>query len=416
MAEGSEGPHGPTEKAKWTPVEVTALVDYLHEHCAERVKAGNFKDAIYNAAATALWPLYNNTSAIKTGKMVAYKWGTKFCAVILWAKSENFHLTDALLMLIKDSVTWKGALGFNRGAVNDPMPTGKGRSFIQHCEDITDEFFLHHNTNSEFVKDNLPALRTVIKNLINSLKSTFTKYHNKLGKTGHGLVTSGHADELYEGSEATNVYEAIEKKFPWYLQMSVLMGSSPVSSWKAISNSQSYLNLAVLGVDDDADEDETECCTPTLMVDEDVALRSIGPLSPCGNLPSDKLEDEEEEVVFLPKIKFTVPVKHTAESPAVTQSSKKHKTPQDLVKEVADTECEARLMHEMHARECTTRERVKCQAAHDTAVAVEGMHLKSQAEQVAMQWAHELLMLEKQIELAHLHSGYSTSIDPHLQG
>ncbi|KIK78705.1 hypothetical protein PAXRUDRAFT_16730 [Paxillus rubicundulus Ve08.2h10] len=252
-------------------------------------------------------------------------------AVILWAKSENFHLTDALLTLIEDSVMWKGALGFNRGAINDPTPTGKGRSLI------------HHNTNIEFSKDDLPALRTVIKNWINSLKSTFTKYCNKLGETGHSLVMSGHADKLYEGIEATNVYEAIEKKFPWYLWMSALMGSSPVLSRKAISNSQSYLNLAVLGVDDDADEDETEHHTPTLMVDEDVTLKSIGPLSPRGSLPSDKLEDKEEEVVFLLKIKFTVPAKCATESPAVSQSAKKCKTPQDLVKEVADAEREACL-------------------------------------------------------------------------
>ncbi|KIK94653.1 hypothetical protein PAXRUDRAFT_434756 [Paxillus rubicundulus Ve08.2h10] len=105
--------------------------------------------------------------------------------------------------------------------------------------------------------------------------------------------------------------------------MNVLMGSSPVSSWKAISNSQSYLNLAVLGVVDDDDEDETKRHTPILMVDEDVALRSIGPLSPCGNLPSDKLKDEDEEVVFLLRIKLTVPAKHAAESPAVSQSAKK---------------------------------------------------------------------------------------------
>ncbi|KIK82171.1 hypothetical protein PAXRUDRAFT_14876 [Paxillus rubicundulus Ve08.2h10] len=43
----------------------------------------------------------------------------KSCA----AKSENFHLTDTLLVLIKNSVTWKGTLGFDKGAVNDPMPT-----------------------------------------------------------------------------------------------------------------------------------------------------------------------------------------------------------------------------------------------------------------------------------------------------
>ncbi|KAF9221757.1 hypothetical protein BS17DRAFT_819271 [Gyrodon lividus] len=36
-----------------------------------------------------------------------------------WAKMENFHMTDALLMLIEDSVTWKGALGFDVGTAPD---------------------------------------------------------------------------------------------------------------------------------------------------------------------------------------------------------------------------------------------------------------------------------------------------------
>ncbi|KIJ13849.1 hypothetical protein PAXINDRAFT_62234, partial [Paxillus involutus ATCC 200175] len=60
--------------ARWTPGEVTALVDYLHDHRAERGEAGNFKDTTYNAAAAALRPLYNNIGAIKTGKMVGSKW------------------------------------------------------------------------------------------------------------------------------------------------------------------------------------------------------------------------------------------------------------------------------------------------------------------------------------------------------
>ncbi|KIK74082.1 hypothetical protein PAXRUDRAFT_562424, partial [Paxillus rubicundulus Ve08.2h10] len=91
----------------------------------------------------------------------------KAWAVVLWAKPENFHLTDTLLTLIEESVTWKGALGFNKGAVNDPTPTGKGKSFIQHCEDIVEAFFLVHNADINFTKADLPALKTVIKNWIN---------------------------------------------------------------------------------------------------------------------------------------------------------------------------------------------------------------------------------------------------------
>ncbi|KIK79204.1 hypothetical protein PAXRUDRAFT_159611, partial [Paxillus rubicundulus Ve08.2h10] len=61
---------------RWTPSKVAALVDYLHDHCAECGGAGNFKEMTYNAAAATLRPLYNGIGAIKTGKMVGSKWAT----------------------------------------------------------------------------------------------------------------------------------------------------------------------------------------------------------------------------------------------------------------------------------------------------------------------------------------------------
>ena len=73
---------------------------------------------------------------------------------------------DMLLTLIEESVTWKGALGFDKGAVNDPTPTGKGKSFIQHCGDIAKAFFLGNDVDFDFTKDDLPVLKTVIKNRI----------------------------------------------------------------------------------------------------------------------------------------------------------------------------------------------------------------------------------------------------------
>ncbi|KIK85025.1 hypothetical protein PAXRUDRAFT_831973, partial [Paxillus rubicundulus Ve08.2h10] len=67
---------GSLEKARWTPAKVTALIDYLHDHCVEHGEAGNFKETTYNAAATTLRPLYNGIGTIKTGKMVGSKWAT----------------------------------------------------------------------------------------------------------------------------------------------------------------------------------------------------------------------------------------------------------------------------------------------------------------------------------------------------
>ncbi|KAF9218608.1 hypothetical protein BS17DRAFT_770589 [Gyrodon lividus] len=303
---------------------------------------------------------------------------------------------DVLLTLIEDSVTWKGALGFNKGAVTGLTPTGKGKSFIQHCEDIAEAFFLGHAMDFKFTKGNLPVLKTIH---INSLKSTFMENHNKLGEIGYGLVMTGCLDELYEGSDAANVYEVIDKKF---------------LCCKAVSNSQSVLDLTVLGLKNDDEEDNLACHMPTLIINEDAPL---GSLSPCGNLPGEKLDDEDDDNFTLLKLKLAIPLKCVAESPVGSRSAKKWKTPQDLVKEVAGAECEACLvMNETNSRECTTCEQIKHKDAHDTAVIVEGMHIKSQKEQAAMQWAHELLMMEQQIELAHLCSGHSAFIDPQLQG
>ena len=56
----------------------------------------------------------------------------------------------------------------------------------------------------------------------------------------------------------------MEKKFPWYLRMNELMGGSPISSRKAVANSQSTLDLSILGVEDededDDDDDDDDVC------------------------------------------------------------------------------------------------------------------------------------------------------------
>ena len=48
--------------------------------------------------------------------------------------------------------------------------------------------------------------------------------------------------------------EDIQKKFPWYLRMAALVGGSPKYSRKAVSNSQSVLDLTVLATESPDDE------------------------------------------------------------------------------------------------------------------------------------------------------------------
>lgn len=70
-------------------------------------------------------------------------------------------MTDQLLTLIEDSVTWKVALGFDKGASANWTPTSKGKSFIQHCSDIAEAFFLGDNATIKgaYTMEDLPILR-----------------------------------------------------------------------------------------------------------------------------------------------------------------------------------------------------------------------------------------------------------------
>ncbi|KIK81895.1 hypothetical protein PAXRUDRAFT_154962, partial [Paxillus rubicundulus Ve08.2h10] len=123
-----------------------------------------------------------------------------------WEKTENFHMTDALLTLIEDSITWKGALGFDIGAAPDLTPTGKGKSLIQHCADIAVAFFNPGNQDSKWAKDDIKMLKLVIKNHISSLKNTFHALCQEFGETGHGLVVTGCDEDLHVGSDTANVW------------------------------------------------------------------------------------------------------------------------------------------------------------------------------------------------------------------
>ncbi|KAG1903268.1 uncharacterized protein F5891DRAFT_947326 [Suillus fuscotomentosus] len=66
------------EKAFWTESEVTALVDYLHEHWSECAEGGNFKMVTFNGAARDIAPK-KTQGPQKTGKMCQTKWTSVSC-------------------------------------------------------------------------------------------------------------------------------------------------------------------------------------------------------------------------------------------------------------------------------------------------------------------------------------------------
>ncbi|KAI6127908.1 hypothetical protein EDD16DRAFT_1516527 [Pisolithus croceorrhizus] len=273
--------------------------------------------------------------------------------IVLWGKEDYFHKTNALLSLIEDSPTWRQGFDMDNQGYQASL----------------------------------------------SLKSSYHTCKELLGETGHGLIVAGSASELFQGSEAANAWENIEKKFPWYHHMAALIGSNPNYSCKVISNSQSALDLSVLDhvIDEDDDGD------------------------PHTPVPFD--DEEEEDILGLssPLQEFTIDDSKKNCVEGQHKSVKKHKTPQDLIKEVAHAEQEVQVsMNESNAQEKTAYEQIKCKAAHDTTVELESMQLRVQQEEAAAQHAHELAMMDKQIQLALLQwggqVGTSVVIDPQLQG
>jgi len=58
-----------------------------------------------------------------------------------------------------------------------------------------------------------------------------------------------------------------------------------------------------------------------------------------------------------------------------------------------------------NAMDRTEREQIKCQFSHDTAmIEVERLRIEAQEKETSASRAHELLVLDRQIELAHIHA------------
>lgn len=81
-----------------------------------------------------------------------------------------------------------------------------------------------------------------------SLKTKYREQRNKLGETGAGLIDRNEKDQIIEDSKLGNIFDKIQKDFPWYEQMNKLMYRSPLVGMDAISNSASNVDMSVLKV------------------------------------------------------------------------------------------------------------------------------------------------------------------------
>lgn len=251
-------------------------------------------------------------------------------------------------------------------------------------------------------------------------------------------------DKIIEDTEISNVYgeypidldllymsitlvDVIKLKFPWYKWMHALMGTSPVVSHAAVANSNSVLDLSVLDDNSDCDksgEENEEVCVVLVTVLDNPNTSTQKPIpwssSPARDYGQESPGlDNSSDVGYLSPIVTPVKIKiPAASSMALKPSSVRKKTAADLAWEVANAEHQARLhMTRINAKERTAREQVKQRSARRSAIELEELRLRHQQEEGERQRAHELRMVERQIELERIRAGMQAplSIDPQLQ-
>ncbi|KAF8576903.1 hypothetical protein K439DRAFT_1622528 [Ramaria rubella] len=147
--------------------------------------------------------------------------------------------------MISDSRVLRQAFNFDTSDSLGPINSG-GKKTADHQREIASSL-LQNDPSGQWVSTHVKTLGIVIKNRINALKKKYLELYNELGSTGHGLIEDDREDEIWADSIISNVWDKIQKTFPWYKEMSTLLKSSPVVDKDASANSTMELMTQPLG-------------------------------------------------------------------------------------------------------------------------------------------------------------------------
>ncbi|KAJ7860548.1 hypothetical protein B0H14DRAFT_3863697 [Mycena olivaceomarginata] len=295
-----------------------------------------------------------NASPPARGNGKAAKKEKRNAPTVEWAKKEFFPMTDALLTL----------------------------PAIQ--ADVAEELFIKDKPDAKYTADDLPELAKVVKNRVAALKTAYSKNRGKLGETGHGLVTESKKDDITEDSVIANAWDAIEKKFPWYMRMHDLMGASPVVNRSAVAHSGTRVDLGILDRRGEAHNG------PILSIDSDDESKfsGWGPSSPVNPDLDADTDDHEDNVPATPKAKVKDEPRST---PFPSARGSKRKSVHDHIQD---------LTTHNHAKQLKLALRSK--AKYDAQNSLELARLEHQQKEAERQREHELLMFDRRMRLEEM--------------
>ncbi|KAG1732573.1 hypothetical protein EDB19DRAFT_2003563 [Suillus lakei] len=254
--------------------------------------------------------------------------------------------------MAKESNTYRKAFGFALLPSSGKVASTGDRPANLY-QQLATALFLDHE-DSLWKDVDLNDLAETVKNCVaNGLHKAFIKHCDSMSQTGQGLIDADREDEITFGSKIFNAWDQVKKKFLWYKQMNALYCESPAVDCSAVANSASQLDLTVLNCSQTTDNDEIPIEWPHLPTPE-------------------YMKDDDKS------------------------SGQKRKTMHSHIEDLTTSLGESRVkVARVQEREHTLR----AQAKEDRKKAEFDSRLQFKAAEAEQQRAHELTMLEQQIEL-----------------
>ncbi|KAF8580949.1 hypothetical protein K439DRAFT_1619427 [Ramaria rubella] len=171
-------------------------------------------------------------------------------AIVKWANPDLHYLTSTLINMISDDWVWQQAFNFDTSNSVEPINSG-GKKTRDHHREIA-RILLQEDASGTWVDTNMKTLKK------------YFELRKELGSTGHGLIEEDREEDIWENSAISNVWgafychfyslmcmyshvlEKIQKAFPWYKDLSVLLKASPIVDQEASANSVTDLDLSIL--------------------------------------------------------------------------------------------------------------------------------------------------------------------------
>ncbi|KAJ7310673.1 hypothetical protein DFH08DRAFT_1046436 [Mycena albidolilacea] len=280
-----------------------------------------------------------------------------------WSKEDFHFMTDELLTVVESKPRYRQTFGFEKG-IDGPVDTGGEKPAAIQAH-VTETLFLAgqdpDDPDPKYTVQNLPELAKVVKNRITALKKLYTDHRKTL--------------------------DVITKKFPWYLRMHDLMGSSPVVNRSAVAHSGTRVDLDVLDRDGEAHHGPI-----SLDLDDESRISGWNSSSPARPARAHD-SDDDSDVPATPAVKVKTEKRPT---PLSSVRGLKRKSIHDRIQDLTTQNHTKQIkIAEVREHEKTVRARAKYEAKSNLEMA----RLAHQEREGERQRAHDMLMLERQMQL-----------------